>query len=817
MARYLYNGTDLDLCQNVTAITGNAVSVSASGIFSTAFTAPNTTNKVTGCFIFFSSLPTAGNGDIVITLQESTVDKVSATMLVADVKLGFNYVRFSTPYQFTTTSASAYRFKANSTVTTNGTIRTDGSLFMYGVTIDNTMAVSSISVGNDIWCMGFHDSGLTTKSLSFSGTSLSFGTGTDTSMGSQTTATVGAALTIGNGGTVAWDTAASCTVQIRGSIFATNGGTLDKRGNSSDITKVSKLIIDNNTSNNQFGVLSAFQGYGGKILTTGKTVNAYAIYSSGTGTSASPVVTTGDHGFTVDDELIFGGASDYAKNEIRYVKSIPATNQLVLSSTIGGAESALAQTHAASSYIGNMTRNSIITPLTTTRGYWVINSTNVTSFTSSFDYTRMEYSSCQQGFGFQLNTTSGLATMDGLVMYHNSVNGRNSVTVSGSVEATYSNIIMYNQTGTIFAGQSGLVLSGSSNKTINYILGYNAPGGTGSTGILSLFNGAVNNTINHLHTYGANSVNNSAGYALGIVSSIGNTFNNCTIDATRQQGIYYSSVQDNTFNNCNFGAIATNTIELLVASGTYNTSVFNSCTTASATTVSGASGMLSGSKIGFHRFQDTDRTHRSYRPFGNFQSTGSSLTDTVADTTFDADSLAFRLEPISATDYLTYTWGMPQRAGNTIVYSGKIRKTSAFNGNAKVELFLDGSSTADATYTLSGSADTWIPFVLSADYTSGTIDRNASIKVSVRGTAGYVYMDTFFNSAKQTNPIGSLDLWQDGAPNSYLVSTVASASEIAGIVWDTAKADHTIAGTFGKSTQDIESNTDATQAKVDQL
>lgn len=45
----------------------------------------------------------------------------------------------------------------------------------------------------------------------------------------------------------------------------------------------------------------------------------------------------------------------------------------------------------------------------------------------------------------------------------------------------------------------------------------------------------------------------------------------------------------------------------------------------------------------------------------------------------------------------------------------------------------------------------------------------------------------------------------------------ATAAEIADAVWDETKSSHTTAGTFGKSLQDTESNSDATQAKVDLL
>lgn len=274
------------------------------------------------------------------------------------------------------------------------------------------------------------------------------------------------------------------------------------------------------------------------------------------------------------------------------------------------------------------------------------------------------------------------------------------------------------------------------------------------------------------------------------------TFNGGSIDGSKQQAIMLDGVSGAVFNDMALAALSTNVVDVAPQSGTLDTAVFNNCTFGSATLITNNTAMLEGSIVGFHRYQDTDRRHRAYKPNSEVRSTGSGLTDTIADTTFDSDSLAMRVTPSNATLYSTYTFFMPQRAGNTIIFSGKVYKDASFNGDCLVNIYLDGESVASDTYTLSGSDSTWIPFVLSADYTTGVYDRNAKIEIKVRGTAGNVYFDTFFNAAKATNPIGSLDLWQDGIPNQYLVSTVASASEIAGAVWsDTNTYD---SGTKGK-------------------
>lgn len=394
MAIRVYNGTDWD---SILALpTAPTISSSGTNLSTTVqagptYTAPNTTNAVTGCLLYVSTVPTTG--DVVLTLYESGV-ATAATVTVPRTSLavGFNYVRLATPYVFTTTAASAYAWRISKTTGTNGVVARDGSLPMLIITTNQTGAIGA---SDDAVVCGFLDgSGLTAKTLTITGTSNSWGSGTDRSMASTTNRTLGAALAIGNGGTVAWDTAASAKLKLLGSVIVTTGGTLDCTAHASDVTKVATLEINNDSSSGQFGVMSASGNAGGAIKFQGAVVAPSASYSSGTGTTINPVVTSAAHNFKVDDELIFGGASDYLKNEIRYVKSIPSSTQLVLSSTPGGAESALAQTHAAGSRIANLTRNCVVKPTTTTRGFWIFDSQTNSATASKLSYTRTEYANC---------------------------------------------------------------------------------------------------------------------------------------------------------------------------------------------------------------------------------------------------------------------------------------------------------------------------------------------------------------------------------------------------------------------------------------
>jgi len=72
-------------------VTTSTQSITAAGVTSAGFNAPNTTNASTGAWVYIATIPTTIN--VIVELQESTVTVASATMNNADIKLGWNYAR----------------------------------------------------------------------------------------------------------------------------------------------------------------------------------------------------------------------------------------------------------------------------------------------------------------------------------------------------------------------------------------------------------------------------------------------------------------------------------------------------------------------------------------------------------------------------------------------------------------------------------------------------------------------------------------------------------------------------------------------------
>lgn len=817
MALKFHNGTTLEATVGSAGMhASNNASPSTGGITSAGVPAPNLVNASTGVLLYMNSVPNT-SAVYTVELMESGVSKASATINGTDMKVGYLYARWPFPYTFGTLAASAYTIKVTSTLNSGTLAASSTSGMWFQITYDST---SSPATGDDIVGVGWQNGGLYTKQWTATGTSTVFGGGTVKNLGSSITRTMQAGLMIGNGFTFKMDDTANCTVEIKGSIFITAGGTFDKQANASDINIVSKLIIDCDVANGDYGVHLPPSSFNGRFLTDGMEVEHRAQYASGVGTAANPAVFQTAHGLSVNDEVIIPGTT-YGDNQTRFVISIPSPTELVWSATLGGAESAITNSPAAGVWVGNMTRNSIVTAKTTTRGYYLYNNTS-NSEISSFNYTRWEYASCASGPNLQFvtNSTSTPPSMNGMVGYRNSASGRTSWTIISTVSQEINDCILYETLGSNYVGQSGMALQSSSNKTINRFMHYALPGSTQNCAGLSLTSSATNNTINDSHFYGAGANNGTLAYAIGIIGSHGNTFNNCTVNNSRVRAIYSTDGFNNTFNNCNFGTVGTNVQDIFIASSSLATMLFNGCNFGSATLISNYANTLGGSLFRFHEYQQDDNRHRWYTNNGSGFSSGSGLDETTVDT---VGSLACALLPETSTG-IRFEYPIPVSVGEVISVFGKFWCNATFladpSATLTAELFLPGSLVADQTVTLTKTTD---PTSDDAVYRLGLINTAttgdvATVRLTAKTTTAgaKAFVD---NLNGGTNPISALDIWYRGQPLAFQLSpqTLGDAAANATAVWDRAASQHTTAGTMGKILQDAEANTDVTQAKVDTL
>lgn len=803
MALRLFTGSTPDVLAGSGVVAATNTNLSTSFQAGQPFTAPNTTNYATGVLLYLVVAPSSGN--IEVDLRESGTSKRTVIANSADLKLGFNYLRFSTAYQFTTTAANAYTAYVRNTSANSGAVGRDTAAVVPFLAVSYDTG-SALGATDDVVVCGWHNSGLTTKTWTITGTSNSWGSGSS-KQPTTSSARIFGATTVGNGGTFKFDQSANCTLTQYGNVFVTAGGLYDQRPGAST---VSKLLFACDTDGD-FALMTCASTAGGQVLTTGKTVSVAATYNGGLGTAASPATFTAAHGFSVGDELVIGWGGDYLKNEIRFVISIPNSTSVVWSSTFGGTESALTYTHATGKPVCNLTRNSIIASADSTKGHSLFNF-GTSGSASDFSWTRLQYPNCLSGRAVSPSSTTTVTPMDGLVMYGNSANGRGSINLSGGIPETIQDVVLLNPRGVNYSAQSGLCLAGAASKTLKRIYQFAEPGSTTCCAALSVAASSTACAIDGLWSSGANAGNNGGGYAVGVYGS-GNTFNNINVDGARQKAVLLEGGQENDFTNSKFGTTNTNVVDILCTAGVFTKARFLACSFGSGTLISGYTGMLPGSDIAFQDMDSSSSKHRWYTPKGSFWSSGSGLTDT---TTRTAGSLALAIKPEDATNGAEMIVKVPANPTSQVVFYGYLYRNATFStGDLKVELFLPGTlltAAPDATVTLPTTTGAWLPFTVSAYY-PGTVARYANVRITAKtATAGaYAFLDDIWD-AQTGNKVAGLDLWDQGHISPIIVaadySSIPEQTRVA--VWSD-DATYSV-GSKGRSLSDTETNTDVTIA-----
>jgi hypothetical protein len=279
----VFNGTNYDTVLGTNSMGASNISLSTVFQAGVAQTAPNTTNYAVGVCFYIASLPSAG--DVEIEIRESGVSVISAIALRADLNLGMNVMYFTAPgHLFTTTAAGAYRPYIRNTTNNSGTVARDGSgaVPLLAMIYDTNSALGTTD--DPIWG-GRHNSGLTTASYIFTGTSNAFGSGASKGLSTNTNRLWGVPM-VCNGATVYLDDTADCKITPYGNIFVMAGGLFDKSANSGDVEIVSEVEFKND-ADGDFTLMTASGLFGGRIYTDGMEVAVESYYNGGLGTAAS--------------------------------------------------------------------------------------------------------------------------------------------------------------------------------------------------------------------------------------------------------------------------------------------------------------------------------------------------------------------------------------------------------------------------------------------------------------------------------------------------------------------------------------------------
>jgi hypothetical protein len=240
------------------------------------------------------------------------------------------------------------------------------------------------------------------------------------------------------------------------------------------------------------------------------------------------------------------------------------------------------------------------------------------------------------------------------------------------------------------------------------------------------------------------------------------------------------------FTNCKFGTLFTNVIDILTLTTTYNTALFKDCTFASATLISGYLNQLDGSDIAFQDFGTNASSHRWYSNKGSFWSSGSGLTDTTVRT---AGSLAVAIKPENNSLGASMSFKVPANPSSQVQVFGYLYRNATFSsGTLKVDLYLPDTlltDTPDDTVTMATTTGTWLPWTLTANYTSSDSRYATVVITAITSTPGaYAFLDDIYD-AGLTNKVAGLDLWDEGHISPIIVaadySSIPEQSRIA--VW----------------------------------
>lgn len=301
------------------------ITITNSDKFTLAFTAPNITNKVTGCLIYVA---VAGTKDITITLQENNVDTVcTVTVPVAQIAVGWIYFRFPTPYQYTATTAGYYRFKIRTATTNTATVAADSGAAnpMFMATDDR----NAIAAANDnVFIQRPNNTGSVIVTVDGS-QAAGLTSGNDVAFPAVRSILYG--LIISQGATLKWDTAVSATLVLTGSMVNYLGALQMQPASASVISRLSFAPAVS-------GDFSLRIWPGSTLLLQGTPKTSTSLwrtkYVSGDGSSGSPLVVADAVDWAVGDEICVGADSDNAQNylesEMRHIVSKNSATSFVL-------------------------------------------------------------------------------------------------------------------------------------------------------------------------------------------------------------------------------------------------------------------------------------------------------------------------------------------------------------------------------------------------------------------------------------------------------------------------------------------------------
>lgn len=333
----------------------------------------------------------------------------------------------------------------------------------------------------------------------------------------------------------------------------------------------------------------------------------------------------------------------------------------------------------------------------------------------------------------------------------------------------------------------------------NYFWGMNA---ATAAGCISLY-GVLNSGIGVQEFSGNHYNKSSRGLCLGYITNGGNY-----------------NIIDLIFKDETFGDEVANTTDVTWGSGSFSNIIMQNCNFSATVDTSNAPYTLPVSRLRFISYDQAVGDDRIYTTYGNFQRTGTGLTDT---TTHTVGGYSLRFQPVSLTNRLEWKFNVP--TGNIL---GKTMNIGCYI-NINVANYYLGSTyqlprlnvtydNGTTIYCEAGLKTGWqslnVPFTPTTAY--GEITITVSGMTDATGSNAYFYVDDFSVSYPPNTALdlGNLDLWANALPVVPPIALPISAGTVANQVWEELTANHNTTGTTGKKIKGLKNPSYLVNGKI---
>jgi len=812
------------------AIGAGNMTLSTTKRYSAVFTAPNTTNANLGTAILILNVSANKNNNIVVTLQESDgstwTDKATCTINEATLKYDNSlststsvnsYVLFkwASPYVYTTTTAGRYRYSFIS-ASPGCTIRYGASTTeVYASIIDNRDGVPAST--DDVVILGDPNVGFSTVTIDGD---RACGSGAQLANAASYLTALDAGFIIGHSGRIIPSSSVNNSITVNGHFVGSNGGSAVYGTSASPYaTYLGKIILKGNTAAATNMIMLYNYRTDENYTFVGSPKTQVGWYSSGVGSTASPLITTTSVDWSVGDKIAITG-SVYNTWEIKFIKTKNSATSYILSDTAGGAESAFANAHYTTDYIINVTHNVGIIAEDMAKP-WAGN---------FFTYSHLGIQFKDFEFVGMGGSTSGRYNLSPNNSARYSVNMDNISIIPSDTSALYG---IYSYT------------SVNPNSQIKNVVGYLQNSSTAAAGTIYLANtagtyenfyliggygshstfGGYNNLYKNVKIYNGQrrSSTGTFNYRPFGLGGNGNVYEDLDIQSSRSNAISVPGA-NNIVKNSNLGDIYNNTQDIDPGTvGAFTQVIFDNCTFGStslwSSTLDSETNSIyqctAGSYIKFTNVSGNVNDNRCYFPEGDIFSTGAGLADTTTRTT---GGFAMRFRPQTGTNVLCFTQKVPtgniQNKTMSIGVWVKINNANYWGGTHTMPKLTINYDNGTVVYASATQTTDWqllqVPFTPTTTYGQLTVTICGASDATTTDAYFYVQDWSILYPAGVQLDLGKQAVWAEALPIVPTIATNLSAQD----VWAVPTSTLTGTGTVGKEVNDIKNETGLIPATV---